>query len=301
MTQRMTRPDLALATTIILVWSSNFVVTKWGLDRLPPLALCAWRFALSFFPACLILPAPRGRWRLMLAFGVLTGLGQFGLLSIAMQRHISPGLASVLVQTQAFFNMGLAALVLGEKPRPGQFAGALLSGAGLILIAANAESSGTIIGIFLVLAAALSWALSNVILRAWHYDGDFVAFMAWSCLFGAIPLALLSVAFEGGGPILQPLAESTLEIWLIIAWQAFANSIFGYAVWNSLIYRYSLSAISPLTLLVPVLAMALAVLLVGEQLQAWKLGAAALIVSGVAMPHAVKWLGRLRGAAAAGP
>jgi O-acetylserine/cysteine efflux transporter len=267
---------------------------KWGLDRLPPLAICAWRFALSFFPACLFVPAPANRWRLLLAFGVLTGLGQFGLLCIAMQSQISPGLASVVVQTQAFFNIGLAALVLGEKIRIGQVLGCLLAAAGLVLIAAGADTSATISGILLVLGAALSWAVSNVILRACHYDGNFVAFMIWSGLFGAIPLALLSLVFEGSAPILRPLTQPSLAIWLIILWQAYANSIFGYSVWNSLIYRYSLSTISPLTLLVPVLAMAMAVIFVGEKLQIWKLGAAALIVSGVAMPYCFNLLARLR-------
>ena len=298
MNQRMSRPHLALATAVILIWASNFVVMRWGLDRLPPLALCAWRLALSFFPACLFLPAPNARWRLMLAFGVLTGLGQFGLLCIAMRSHISPGLASVVVQTQAFFNIGLAALVLGERIKVGQIAGCIVSAAGLALIAASAETSATIVGILLVLGAALSWALANVILRACHYNEDFVAFMVWSSLFGAIPLAALSVGFEGGATLLEPLTQPSLEIWLIIFWQAFANSIFGYAVWNSLIYRYSLSTISPLTLLVPVLAMALAVIFVDEQLQSWKLAAAALIVSGVAMPHCFNSLARLRRPAA---
>ena len=294
MNPRMSRPHLALATIVIFIWASNFVVMKWGLDRLPPLTLCAWRFALSFFPACLFLPAPARRWRLMLAFGMLTGLGQFGLLCIAMRSHISPGLASVVVQTQAFFNMGLAALVLGERIKVGQLTGCIISSTGLLLIAASAETSGTIAGIVLVLGAALSWALSNVILRACRYEGDFVAFMVWSSLFGAIPLAMLSVVFEGAGTILQPLTQPSVAIWLIISWQAFANSIFGYAVWNSLIYRYSLSTISPLTLLVPVLAMAFAVLFVDEQLPSWKLVAAALIVSGVAMPYCVSLLRRWR-------
>ena len=44
-------------------------------------------------------------------------------------------------------------------------------------------------------------------------------------------VAALSVAFEGGTTLLEPLTQPSQEIWLIISWQAFANSIFGYAVW----------------------------------------------------------------------
>jgi O-acetylserine/cysteine efflux transporter len=289
----MSRPHQALATTVIFIWASNFVVMRWGLDLLPPLALCAWRFALSFFPACLVLRPPKGRWRLTLAFGMLTGLGQFGLLCIAMRSHISPGLASIVVQTQAFFNIALAAVILGEKIKPGQIAGSIVSATGLIVIIASGDASATIFGIVLVLGAALSWALSNVILRACRYNEDFVALMVWSSLFGAIPLILCSLAFEGSAAILEPLSGPSVAIWLIILWQAFANSIFGYAVWNSLIYRYSLSIISPLTLLVPVLAMALAVIFVDEKLESWKLAAAALIVAGVATPYCFNSVAKL--------
>lgn len=298
MDQPMSPTHRALAAMVVLIWASNFVVMKWGLDRLPPLAICAWRFALSFFPASLFVRPPKRRWMLLPSFGVLTGLGQFGLLCIAMKSQISPGLASVVVQTQAFFNIGLAALVLGERIGPAQAAGSIVSASGLAIVIASADASATILGVILVLGAALSWALSNVVLRACRFSEDFFAFMVWSSLFGAIPLALLSFVFEGGAAVAQPLVRPELELWLIIGWQAFANSIFGYAVWNSLIYRYSLSRISPLTLLVPALAMGLSVIFVGEEMQGWKIASAALIVSGVAMPHFFGLIIRRRRAAA---
>jgi O-acetylserine/cysteine efflux transporter len=68
---------------------------------------------------------------------------------------------------------------------------------------------------------------------------------------------------------------------------SYANTIFGYAAWNTLIRKYSLSRIGPLTLLVPIVAMAFAALLIGEKLQSWKLLAGVLIISGVAAPFLV--------------
>lgn len=285
MNQRIAISDVTLAGIVIIVWGSNFVVMKWGLDRMPALAICAWRFLLSFAPACFFYRFPKGQWRLLISFGGLTGIGQFGLLSIAMQGLISPGLASALVQTQAFFNVGLAALLLNERVKAGQALGCLIAAAGLLVVAFHSDASATAAGILLVLLAALSWASCNVLIRSCAYEGDLVAFMVWMSLFATLPLAALSVVFEGPDRLLLPFSAAGAEIWLIIGWQAYANTIFGYSVWNGLIRRYSLSRIAPLTLLVPLVAMALSALILDEQLPGWKLTAAALILLGVSAPY----------------
>jgi O-acetylserine/cysteine efflux transporter len=287
MNPRMSRPHSALALAVIVIWGANFVVMKWGLDRLPPLALCAWRFFLSFVPACFFLPVPAGRWRLLTAVGVLTGLGQFGLLCIAMRGLISPGIASIVVQTQAFFTVALAAFLLRETVRPAQIIGCLIAATGLGIIAMNAGTSATLGGVALVLLAALSWAICNVLIKASAYSGDLVAFIVWSSLFAALALAGLSLIFEGAEPLMSPIMRPEGGVWMIFVWQAYANTIFGYAAWNTLIRKYSLSRIGPLTLLVPIVAMAFAALLIGEKLQSWKLLAGVLIISGVAAPFLV--------------
>lgn len=286
MVPRITAPHLALAAAIIGIWGSNFVVVKWGLDRLPPLALCTWRVFLSFFPACFLLRPPAARWRLMIVFGSLMGVGQFGLLTIALQGQISPGLASVVVQTQAFFNVPLAAVVLGEHIKGAQVVGSLLGATGLGIIALNGGAAATGLGIMLVLLSALSWAVCNLLLKRSGFGGDLVSFMSWSSLFATIPLAGISLLTEGAEPLTSPLVRPSLDAWLIIAWQAYANNLFGYAVWNGLIRSYTLGRIGPLTLLVPVVAIALSSLLLGEDLTGWKLAAAAFIIAGVAAPYA---------------
>src|SRR5690606_28946288 len=98
---------LALALLVVAVWGTNFVVIKVALDDLPPLLLATLRFALSVLPAALILPRPRVPWTNLAAYGGLVA-GQFGLLYLAMTRDISPGLASLVLQLQVFFTIGLA-------------------------------------------------------------------------------------------------------------------------------------------------------------------------------------------------
>ncbi|MEO9229954.1 MAG: EamA family transporter [Devosia sp.] len=283
--ERLPARDVGLIAVVVLIWASNFIVVRWGLDRMAPLALCAWRFALSFFPVCLFLPPPRGRWRLLVAFGVVTGLGQFGLLFVAMRDQISPAIAAVVVQTQAFFNIALAAIVLGERVRTAQVVGCIVAASGLVVIGMAAGASATTIGIVLTLLAGLSWACCNVMMRRASYDGDLAAFMVWMSPFAALPLAALSLVTEGPAALVQPIRVFDAATIGIVAWQAYANTIFGYAVWNRLIRTHGLARIAPLTLLVPVVAMGMAVMLLSEQLDLAEVAAAGLIIAGVVIPQ----------------
>ena len=75
---------------------------------LPPLLFAALRFTLVLLPAVFFLPRPAVSWGNLAVYGVAIGFGQFGLLFIAMNGMISPGLASLVVQMQVFFTIALS-------------------------------------------------------------------------------------------------------------------------------------------------------------------------------------------------
>jgi O-acetylserine/cysteine efflux transporter len=158
---------LLLALAVVFVWGTNFVVIRWGLDGLPPFLFATLRFAFSALPWLLFVPRPTAPWRKMAAFGVLLGVGQFGLLFLAMQGNISPGLASLVVQVQVFFTIGLSLLLMGERVRGFQVAGLLLALAGLGVIALNLNAAVvTLLGLGLVLSAAFFWACANLVVKS---------------------------------------------------------------------------------------------------------------------------------------
>ena len=99
---------LLLALAVVAVWGTNFVVIKLALGHLPPLLFAALRFTLAALPAVFLLPRPAVGWGNLAAYGLLIGVGQFGVMFVAMNGHISPGLASLVVQLQVFFTIGLA-------------------------------------------------------------------------------------------------------------------------------------------------------------------------------------------------
>ena len=99
MTATLPWRHLLLAVAVVAVWGTNFVVIKIALEQLPPLLLATLRFCLALVPAVFFLKRPAVPWRNLAAYGVLIGAGQFGLLFIAMNGYISPGLANALAHT----------------------------------------------------------------------------------------------------------------------------------------------------------------------------------------------------------
>ena len=90
-----------LAVAVMAVWGTNFVFIKVALEDLPPLFLATLRFSLAFMPAALFLKRPQAPWRNIAQYGVLIGVGQFGLLFLAMKNDITPGLASSSLITRS--------------------------------------------------------------------------------------------------------------------------------------------------------------------------------------------------------
>jgi len=285
---RLPARHFLIALAVVAVWGTNFVVIMFALAHLPPLALATLRFFFALVPAIFFLPRPRVSWANLAAYGVLIGAGQFGLLYIALRHDIAPGLASLVIQVQVFFTIGLSMTATRERVRPFQWLALALAVAGIVLIGAHVDASaargGTTsgLGLALILAAALGWAGGNTVSRAAGLV-DALAYVVWSSLFSVVPLALLSFAFEGWPAIRAGLAGADTATWAAVLWQSVGNTLFGYAAWGWLLARHPAATIAPMALLVPVFGMGAAMVWLGEPLPAWKLVAAALVIGGLAL------------------
>lgn len=269
-----------LALAVMAVWGTNFVIIKEGLASLPPLLFAALRFTFAFLPAALFIKRPATSWKTLAAYGLLIGVGQFGILFFAMTRFISPGLTSLVLQMQVFFTIGLA-LWIGREPIKGfQIVALALCALGLGIIIARTDASATPLGVGLVLLAALCWAGGNLISRG-AGKVDMLGFVVWASLFAIPPLYLLSLIFEGWPAISRAVTHAGPGAWAAVLWQSVGNTMFGYGVWGWLLARNPAASITPTALLVPVFGMAAAALVLGESLPAWKLMAAGLVLAGL--------------------
>ena len=273
---------LALAVAVMAVWGSNFVVIKTALLHLPPLLLAALRFLFAFFPLAIFLKRPPVSLSNLAAYGLLIGVGQFGLLFIAMRHDITPGLASLVVQVQVFFTIGLSMRLTGEHVHRYQLVALLLAVVGLGIIATHAQGSATLPGLALVIGAALGWAGGNIVSRS-SGPVNMLSYVVWASLFAVPPLFLLSFLFEGWPAMVAGIQNADALTWAAVLWQSVGNTMFGYAAWGWLLARHPAATVSPLALMVPVFGMGASAVILGEPLQDWKILAATLVMSGLAI------------------
>lgn len=272
----------ATALLVVLIWGTNFVFIRYGLDELEPFTFALLRFTLVALPLVFILPKPAIAWSRIIAYGWFIGVGQFGLLFWAMQANISAGLASLIIQMQVFFTIILSAVLMRESVKRQQIAALLICFIGLTIIAVYTDGQTTLLGITVILVAALSWSAGNIIAKQ-AGKIDYLAFIAWSSLFAIPPLALMAAYFEGVEVIVQSVTSTSWRVWLIVLWQSVGNMLIGYGLWNMLLSRYPASVVTPWALMVPVFGMSASALMLSEPMPWWKLLAISLILLGLVL------------------
>lgn len=282
MTDRFGWRAALLALAVVAVWGTNFVVIKLALGALPPLTFAALRFTAVVLPAVFLVRRPAVAWSELAKYGLLIGVGQFGLLFIAIDGMIAPGLASLLMQVQVFFTIALVLRTTGERLQPVQWLALGMAAAGIGVIVAHTGGSTTVAGICLCLAASFSWSLGNIVQRR-AGRVDMLGFVIWSSLFAVPPLWALALGVEGPARVFGAVSHAGPGAWAAVAYQAIGNTMFGYGVWGWLLARYPAGSVAPVSLLVPVFGIGAAAFWLGEPLASWELAAALLVVGGLAV------------------
>lgn len=304
MSTSLSRADWAKALVVVVVWGLNFVVMKWGLATLSPLVLCALRFLAASLPFLLFVRPPRHlSWGVMAAYGLVQGVGQFGLLFTGMQLGMPAGMSSVVLQTQAFITMLVAAALLGETPHRWQWLGLCIAIGGLAFIGAahgDGASGMTLAGFLLTVGAAAMWAGSNLLTRVAARQGPYepVSFIVWSSVFPIVPLLLLACVVDGTEAVVQQLRGLGGRELGVVAYLALLSTLLGYGLWTRLLQRYAASTVAPLSLLVPVVGLLSAMLLLGERPTAWQwMGTLGVLAGMVINQFGGLWAKRRRGVA----
>lgn len=277
----MTPRDTFAAIAVAFVWGLVFIAIKVGVGETSPLMLSALRFAFAAFPAVFIVAAPKARVSAIVAYGLLLGLGQFGLLFIAVHDGFPIGLTSVVVQAQAFFTVALAWALLQEWPRRTQVIAGFVAFAGMAVIGSDRLSGASLGPFLLVVLASFFWGAANVLAKTMGKI-DMLAFTVWSSLAAPLPLVALSLLLDGPGPLLA-LAHPTWTLAACVAAVAYAGTVFGFGLWARLLSHYPAATVAPFALLAPVVGLAAGVVVFGEAIRPVEGAGAVLVMAGLAL------------------
>ncbi|MCF8452102.1 MAG: EamA family transporter [Pedobacter sp.] len=271
---------LLLVLAIVLIWGVNFVAVYIGLKSFPPFLLSALRFGLSALPWVFFIPRPKGSVKLIVYYGLFNFALQFGFIFTGIHLGISPGLASLVLQIQVFFSMGLAFLFFHDRPSPFKIAGSLISFVGIGIVGYHVEGGSTFLGLILMLLAAFSWAAGNMFTKKIHSDSP-LALVVWGNLAAFPVMVLVSYFFEGPLVIQSSLQNMSWPAIASVCYIVYFSTHIGYGAWGFLMKSYSTSVVVPFTLLVPVVGFMSSAIYLGEEIQSWKILASLFILGGL--------------------
>ncbi len=270
--------DILIAILVAIIWGLAFVASRIALDEFSPELMTAMRFAIAAIP-CLFIPKPKVAWSLLLAISSTLFLGQFLSQAYGIAHGVPVGLTSVVVQSQALFTIGFAALAFGERPTPVQTLGIVIAAAGLLMICATVGYDFSVGAFAVLMIAPICFAVGNLLLRG----APMFDLFAWLCLTAAVPLFALTLVVDGPMPTLRALIHMSLTgLICLLAMGAISTSI-AYWLWGRLLRDYPAAQVVPFALLVPFVGSAASSIVFGERFGPLRLAGMLTAIGGIAV------------------
>jgi probable blue pigment (indigoidine) exporter len=243
------RLSAALASVI---WGSSYIFIT---SRLPehPVFTAAVRALGGGLPLLALYPRlpHRAWWGKVILLGTLNCGVFFAFLLVAAER-LPGGIAGTLQSLGPIFTILIAWPLLGESPSPMRLASVVLGAIGVMLLLASGKLALDATGAAAGIGAALSFALSGVLLNRWGRPAPLLAFTAWQLVVGGIELALFAMLT---GDLPTTITATNL---LGVAYLGLIGTAVAYALWFHAIEKAGASAVAPFFLLIPIVAFALA-------------------------------------------
>lgn len=299
---RMNAGDWAILAALSVLWGCSFFFLAIGLRELPPFTLVLTRVG---FSALLLLGwaaitgiklPPRTAWGAFVVLALLNNIIPFALYGFA-QQQISSGLTSILNATTPLWGVIVAHLfTTDERATAGKIVGVLLGFAGVATMVGGDALAGLGANVFAqaaCLVATLSYALAGVWARRFKGQGITPMGVATGQLVAAT-IVILPIAGIVDRPWLLPMPGGVVIA--SIAGMVLVSTVFAYVLYFRLVARAGASNALLVTFTIPIVAILLGVLVLGETLLAKHVAGMALIALGLAAIDGRPWarLSRLR-------
>jgi O-acetylserine/cysteine efflux transporter len=273
--------DVCIAVMVAVIWGLAFVASRIALDEFSPELMTTLRFAIAALP-CLFLRKPDVSWPLLIAISFTLFLGQFLAQAFAIADGVPVGLSSVIVQSQALFTIGFAAILFRELPTPMQTVGIAIAAAGLLMICGTVGYDFGIAAFAIVMICPVSFAIGNLLLRRANGVRMFDLF-AWLCLVAAIPLLALTLVSNGPQPTWQALAHMSLTGLICMLCLGGLSTSIAYWLWGRLLRDYPAAQVVPFALLVPFVGAGASSIVFGEKFGPLRLAGMVTVIGGIAV------------------
>jgi len=273
---------------VMLLWAACYPLLTIGITLAPHLSFATLRAVIAGLVlvglACALRrPFPRDAavWGTLIVMGLGgTSLGFLGMFHAA--EFVSPGIATVIANTQPLLAAGLGGIILGERLSRRGKAGLFLGFLGIVVIAApqlfGSGGDSYAIGIAYIVLAALGVTVSNVMIKKITGRVDLLMAMGLQFLIGSIPLAFVAGIME------DPAAIQWSFIFIAVL---FALALFGsalvYVLWMSVLSEVPLNQANAFSFLIPVFGLTMGVLFYGETLGFLKFLGILLAIVGVVL------------------
>lgn len=273
--------DFLLFALVCFVWGLNLVVTRWVIADigLPPLFFAGLRFAgIALVLVWFLRPLPKNLGTLFL---IAMGMGavHFAFIFIGLSKASASSVA-VVAQLGVPFSTLMSMAFLGETVGWRRGLGIMLAFAGAILIAVDPGNFQFSQGLLFIAAAAAIASAASILMKRMPPISA-LQMQAWIGLFSFVPLFAASGLFENDVNGWNVFIDGGWLVWLATAFAVLGVSVFGHGVFYTLIKKYDVSLISPLTLMTPVWGVILSVALLSEALTLQLVVGSAISLGGV--------------------
>ena len=282
--------DWWLLALLSVLWGGSFFFVGVAIRELPPLTVVLLRVALA---AVILVPVlwacriafPRGPagWRPFFTIALLNNVLPFSLI-VTGQTYISSGLASILNATTPLFTVLVMAAAGDERLHARRVAGVVIGLLGVAILHGQHLSfgSGQGFGILLCLAAAFSYGLSALYARRRLSNSPPLATATFQMLASTLMMMVVAGAVERPWQLPMP----GFTTWLALVGLAGLSTALAYIVFFQILRRSGSTNVMLVTLLIPVTAILLGYLALGESISlaeiagALVIGSALLVIDG---------------------
>lgn len=271
--------DFLLLCAVCLVWGLNLVVTRWAVAdmAIPPIFFAALRFlgvAVCLVP--FLFPRPPNLRTLFLV-SIMIGSVHFALLFIGLQ-HAEASAVAVTGQLGVPISTLMSMLFLGEVIRWRRALGIFLAFIGVIIIAFDPGSFSVSYGLLYIIGSAFVGSAGGIIMKSMPKISA-LRMQAWVGAFSFAPLFALSFVMETSQ--LDAYIHGGWMVWAASAFAILGVSVFGHSAFYTLIKKYDVSLLSPLTLMTPIWGVIFGIVLLQEPLTLRLILGAIVSLSGV--------------------